>query len=479
MVVNTAPARADLHQDVQKLLESYAEKLSSLARWCKERGLTEEAKKTGRWLRPATPNKTFIPILPKRVGRPPLPQEIPKDIVEWNDRFEQLRREQAVGLYGLAKKAIRRRQPSIAIDLVMAAVHEDPDNEAVRKILGYQKYNGNWHTQFEIRKLRSGHVHHERFGWLPKSHVGRYENGERFFKGRWISIDEDNRLRKDIKNGWTIETEHYKIRTNHSLEASIALGARLERLYVVWKQLFVRFFATDPQVYALFDGRTKKRNISLPRHNVVFFRDRDEYNRSLKALMPNIDVSVGLYDQRTRCVYFFAEDNQDFRTLRHEATHQLFHESRPVAKAVGGRCNFWAIEGIAMYMESLRKEDNWNVLGGFDDARMVAARYRLLNDNFYVPLREFVGYGMTRIQNDKRIATLYSQAAGLMQFLIYYDDGRYRDAVVSYLKEIYSGRDSRTTLARLTGTSYAELDRQYRQFMKNAVTKPAGNQDRR
>ncbi len=75
---------------------------------------------------------------------------------------------------------------------------------------------------------------------------------------------------------------------------------------------------------------------------------------------------------------------------------------------------------------------------------MHAARYRLLHDEFYVPLAEFTGYGMEQIQNDPRIATLYSQAAGLANFLVYYDGGRYRDALVAYLVAVYAGRDDPT-----------------------------------
>ena len=104
-----------------------------------------------------------------------------------------------------------------------------------------------------------------------------------------------------------------------------------------------------------------------------------------------------------------------------------------------------------MYMESLRQEDGYYVLGGFDDERMHAARYRLLHDKFYVPLDEFTGYGMEKLQKDPRIATLYSQAAGLTHFLVYYDGGRYRDALVSYLAAVYTGRDDPDTLAKLTG----------------------------
>ena len=119
-----------------------------------------------------------------------------------------------------------------------------------------------------------------------------------------------------------------------------------------------------------------------------------------------------------------------------------------------------------MYMESLRREDGYYVLGGFDDERLYAAQYRLLHDHFYVPLGEFVDIGREKLQKDPRINTLYSQAAGLTHFLIYYDGGRYRDALVSYLSAVYSGRDGHDTLSKLTGTSYSDLDKQYREFLE-------------
>ena len=152
--------------------------------------------------------------------------------------------------------------------------------------------------------------------------------------------------------------------------------------------------------------------------------------------------------------------------MYHEATHQLFYESRPVVPDVGQKANFWIVEGIAMYMESLRQEDGFYVLGGFGDERMHAAQYRLLQDKFYVPLAEFTAYGRERLQADPRIATLYSQAAGLANFLVYYDGGRYRDALVAYLVAVYTGRDGPDTLAKLTGIDYSTLDKQYREFME-------------
>jgi hypothetical protein len=248
----------------------------------------------------------------------------------------------------------------------------------------------------------------------------------------------------------------------------VALGAKLEELYRVWRQLFIRYFATEPQVMALFDGRGRDAWGRLPRHQIAYFRNREEYNQALRPSMPNIDISIGVYVESTRRAYFFAGEGYDERTLLHEATHQLFHESRPVAPDVARQANFWMVEGIAMYMESLRRENGYYVLGGYDDVRMIAARYRLLHDDFYVPLADLTRMGLSEIQSHPQIATLYSQSAGLTHFLISHDGGRYRDALVAYLRAIYSGQADAGTLAQLTGATYAELDRQYRAFIESA-----------
>ncbi len=46
------------------------------------------------------------------------------------------------------------------------------------------------------------------------------------------------------------------MRTNHSLEEGVRLAARLERLYRVWQQLFVSYWATEPQIARWFNGGT-------------------------------------------------------------------------------------------------------------------------------------------------------------------------------------------------------------------------------
>jgi len=270
-------ARAeDLYQTAHESFDKYAAQLAALAEWCDQHGLAERAQETRSWLRPEDPSTIRVMVLPREVGGPELPADSPADMVEWHDRFVRLRHYQANALFALARRAIVSHRESLAFDLLMAALRENPDHEAIRRILGYQEYRGQWCTRYEVDMLRSGHVAHEKFGWIPRTHVKRYEQGQRYYRGRWITAEADAKLHSHINSGWDVETEHYTIRTNRSLEAGVELGRQLERLYRVWKQLFIGFYATEDQVAALFAGSTR-RGPPVPfrqRHAVVYFRDR-------------------------------------------------------------------------------------------------------------------------------------------------------------------------------------------------------------
>jgi hypothetical protein len=459
-------ARGDeLQNAAHNLKAKYAGELKQLAALCEEKGLKEQARQTLALLGPTDPVKFYVPVLPDEVGPAKVPDGASPEIIEWDTRLNKLRRDHSAALYELARRAVRSKHAGLALELVLDAVRANPDNETVRRLLGYQKYQDQWHTLYEVKKLRSGMVWHDKFGWLPKTHVRRYEQGDRYNDGKWITAAEDARIHNDIRSGWDIETEHFSVRTNQSLEAGVAMGVKLEDLYRVWQQMFIGYFVSEPEVIALFDGRARPQR-QIMRYQVVCFRDKDDYVRSLSEAMPDVGISVGAYLNSMRVAYFFTGDGSDDRTLYHEATHQLFHESRKVSASAGRRYNYWILEGIAMYMESLKKENGYYELGGFDDLRLAAAQFRLLEDHFYVPLEELTSYGMEKLQKDPKIATLYSQSAGLTHFLIHYDHGRYRDALVSYLTAVYTGHDNPDTLLELTGTGYSELDKQYREFME-------------
>ena len=248
---------------------------------------------------------------------------------------------------------------------------------------------------------------------------------------------EEAELRRDLKHGWRVESEHYIVTTNHSLEEGVSLSRRLETLYAIWQQVFVAYLADETELARRFEGRVPRRE---PRqHNVVYYRSREEYNDALRSRQPQIDITLGIYFGSEQMAYFFAGKDQESATLYHEATHQLFQETKSVVSDVARNENFWIVEGIACYMESLAEGQGYYTLGGRDAGRMPAARHRLLEDEFYVPLAQLVRIGMEGLQRDSRLPKLYTESAGLATFFMHDATGRYRDPLVRYLDAIYAG----------------------------------------
>ena len=293
-----ATATENLYREAKELRAKYAEDLEKLAAWCDQEGLAAEAKQTRAAPGPHDPYKLYVPVLPHRAGPPKLPAGAVPVLIQWHERFSKLRQEQAAALYALAQRAMHRHQPSLAYTLVLEAIGADPDHEAARRLLGYQKYEGLWRTAFEVKKLRAGQVWDEKFGWLPEAQLARYQQGQRLVGDRWITAEEDARRHRDIHSPWRVETEHYAIRTDHSLEAAVGLGVKLEHLYRIWEQIYIRFYANEAYVAGLFSGHPTglaAQARELHRFNVVYFRDRDEYCRSLRGAMPRPDIALGIY----------------------------------------------------------------------------------------------------------------------------------------------------------------------------------------
>jgi hypothetical protein len=278
-------------------------------------------------------------------------------------------------------------------------------------------------------------------------------------------------VRKPGKDGWQVRTDHFMVTSDQSQEAAAKLAAQLERLYQIWRQLFAGFCFSEREVRDLFSGERQPRERHRP-FRVFYHRDKDDYVAALQRRQPRIAETLGIYFDADREAHFFAGNDQNTATLNHEAVHQLFQETRPAARHVGDTANFWIVEGIATYFETLREHRDpavglYYTIGESSAGRLPAARERLLVGKFYVPLDELTRLGKDDLQRYPELAKLYGQSAGLAALLMDGEEGRYREPLVVYLSAVYAGRDDAGSLSDATGMSTAELDAACRRYLES------------
>lgn len=443
-----------LDRKIKLLKESYLEKKEIFLRDAKRLGLEVEGDSSDK-----NPQLLVAERLPsKKLKKQP----------------HVLMRNYARDLYLLSRKVQAAGRPSFAFKLIREVLKYDPDHIKARSLLGFVQYKTEWVTPFEREKLRARQVDHPQFGWLPATHVARYEKGERYFNGQWVSSARESEIRSDFSNAWKIRTEHFLIVTNHSLERGVDLGRALEDFHWFFRNVFVAFYSEPNQTQKLFDNGGAKFRPESDLYEVHFFRTQEEYVAQLVRKVPMIAYTNGLYRHADHVSYFYDHPKLNSNgTLFHEATHQLMHESSRKLRDVGVKEHFWATEGIACYMESFLRGEKSLSVGDPRHARLYAARHHLIEDRYQIPLLNLARQGQERFQKEASIEDLqkkYAQGAGLSHFLLHKNDGEYRDAYLFHLSQIYSTRDAirarPKTLDELTGHSYPELDLQYREYIK-------------
>ena len=445
----------------------FSAELAKLIEFCEEKSLPEGVERIqSRLISPKTQSRN-LPALPREV-QPGISAQLTADARYWQTQLKRQDDEYSKALYLLSRRALHSDNPGYAYQLVREAAVHNPDHLPIRKILGFEQLGTEWVTPFAADQTRKGNVWHEDFGWLPKNQLNRYADGERNFKGRWVTAAKEQELRHAFVDGWQVRTDHYLIKTNFSLERAVELGKALEDFYEFFNETFAGFFNTPEQLKKLFDG--KARAVQTTPYVVHYYRSRDEYLDRLRKQFPTIEQTNGVYMTNDRVAHFYHDNQADNEgTLFHEATHQLFYESHQAPRPIGESAHFWIIEGIACYMESFHRENGNVSIGDPNYIRFAGARANLLAENgYYVPLRAFSGLGMRPFQNAPKseLTKNYTQASGLARFFMHYDNGRYREALVTHLSQLYSSnarlRDHAAGLDELTGIDFEELDRQYR-----------------
>jgi hypothetical protein len=450
--------------------QAFAEELNALADQLERQGLTNAANE----VREAVPDEEAPRLQFQSLPRERLKRLPPAGTPEgaWQHRLRFLKHKEADELYAYSQAVMKENHVSLAYRIVREVARLNPDHEAARNLLGYLSHEGEWLTPFEADKQRKREIWDDRFGWIPEQELPRYEQGLRKYNGRWIPAEHEAELRRDFRNAWEIRTEHWLVKTNHSLERGVEIAEKLEDYYSFFISEFPGLFNTRAQMKKLFAvGANARPRMNQNPFVVHYYKSKDEYVIHLQRQIPIIGSTNGIYLQDSETSYFFHRPgDSDDSTLYHEATHQILWENRPSKREIAESNHFWVIEGFACYMESYRNDDGVISLGDPYFIRFDNARARLIADRFYLPLASMVELGMKQYQAQEALPLLYSQASGMVHFFLHADKGRYRDSFLEYLAGIYSSRQKNgrdiPSLEKLTGLSFHELDKEYILYMK-------------
>ena len=414
----SGPARMEtdrqFHQDLEKL-----------AKRCDELKLVEQARLTRQLAAPRRPdqNRIFVPWLSRNLRPPATAGEGARF---WHTHIKLHCQAQAGRLFPIARQLSEQGQATEAYRLLHEILFLDPSHPQAAKILGLGRLTNR-------PRAVLARVSHPLLGWAAR----RY---------------------------WTITSRHFKIVTNRSARAGVDLAEQLEMLHIAWRQLLFPLWSNAE----LLSQRWQDPGTALgpeKKHQVVLFADRKEYVEMLTASQSRINLTSGFYQYDTGIAFFYMANPAPTTIWNHEVTHQLMQEMRPAVNEVGRDQNFWIVEGIALYMESLRQHDCYLTVGGFESNRLQYARYRRMTERFYVPLERLVLMGRDHIQMDDRIGRLYSQSAGLAHMLMDGNGAEHRQGLLKYLDQVYRGEDNSRTLAELTGRAMDKLDDEYGRFL--------------
>lgn len=488
---------ATFQQRRVKLFLNLQHEITSLADRYRQQGQAEVANLLNdESTRLTSPVSAFVP--------PHMAVAKPSSEPQWRAELQRLSTDRAQEMYVLARQTLRAKFPSLAYAMIQDVLRINPDHRLARSVIGHQmfrdprqardrSYAGEWVTAFEARKRsgRTPETKHRRFGWIPAGHVERYEGGERFYRGRWMSAEKEQEQRRDFRNAWEIRTEHFLVKTNTSLEEGVQISQQLETFHGWLRTNLAGFFDTPAELQRRFEQTGVRIRRTAAPMEVHYYATKEEYQKRMIGKIPPNQDTNGLYWDADRTCYFFRNDKMNARgTVFHEATHQILDlatKSQRVSAArhrqqllreqtlrpwrICEKSNFWIIEGLACYFESFEIGENGECsVGRPDHIRFVGAQHRLLVNDFFVPFRNFMALGHEQFMTHPNRRQFYTQASGVAHFLMNYQDGLYRDDLVTLLAAVYRpGVEEirrEPSIARISGIDFAVLDQQYREHMQ-------------
>ncbi|HYG76246.1 MAG TPA: hypothetical protein VEK08_14675 [Planctomycetota bacterium] len=394
----------------------------------------------------------------------PLDETKKKDLAARRKSAQKVR---ATGFFELAKTYFSSGLPRHAFDLVQQALELDPDLAPARQALGQVKGPDGWTDAFSAAQASKGHVYVPERGWVPAQAAERIKKGEWFENGRWMSIDDADKAHAEMSAAWTVETQHFIIKSNAPRHKVIALAERLEAFRQVCYRECVEFFQRGerkPQISFTHAPKAKLLVHYMAQRKDYEAAIKNEFKGPLKAFIPFLMLFPGFYTPTSHASYFDMGDEnpiQQFFVL-HEVGRQMLGEFAQVGVQ---NTRPWINEGIAGVVTFARPDQNgkWYIPTGRSHDAVTKAAELLVNGGM-VPLSVLVNMEEAQFNKEPGAEARRTESAAFARYLIDAKDGIYATDFMELVYDTFKGVKT-ATFADYLGDA-AEFEKGFVDFLQ-------------
>ena len=424
--VGTNANSNDLNSEYLKVYEEHRTELMEFAKKCESLEKPGLASFTRSWVPERDPSREYFFVLPSNRSLM-FPKTTDRVGLHWKEHLDKKNASYAARLFELAEKANKVKEYELAYRLLHECVFHNPQYEGANNVLGIDRA-------------------------APKTKAYALRRKEDFFP--------DGELVK-------FESDHFQLITSLDERTAKDSLAKFERWHVVWRQMFFGYWAQSGWLNRRFESGAKPTR-RTKKFKVVLYKDRNEYLAKLRPTNPGIDVSVGYYLFREKTSFFYAGDDTDETTWVHEITHQFMHETIPVSSRSEIRNSIWAVEGIAMFMESLTDFKTHVTLGGQDAERLNFCRYNFFRRGFFVEMGQLNAMTPNDFVKSKSVKGLYSLSAAYCHYLLSLSDEKkdksIKKAFLKFLQLVHQGKNTKVYFDRIA--AQVSFDKGFKDFLK-------------
>ncbi len=210
---------------------------------------------------------------------------------------------------------------------------------------------------------------------------------------------------------------------------------------------------------------------------VLILRDNGEYTKYCRRSDPFAPITSGGHYEpwSNRLVVYKSRTEAERETLFHEGTHQLVEAAmKTTGSDKGMRQALWFSEGLADYFGGHAREwdgaeKRWRYIPGNLNPERIESLVKAKERGSLFPLAELLEYRRFNYVKDKDnpqksdvVMNAYAQGWGLCYLLANWQDGKYREEFIRYVKAEFEGKSGRSTFEGVFGKyGIAALEKEF------------------